>query len=479
MLGLIFIRVRMFCMKRRFRSICSCLIAISTLFSCNSKTDSHKHTFSCVVNQNYLCKDATVDSPATYFKSCECGAKSEETFEFGQTLKYGFTNSPLEGSYTAFFSEYDDTDLVKIAENLLCPIVINKIIGDYSTVKYKHYSFNYESTYLDSSRIVLSGAITIPYVNDVPYVKFVDVDSHPTLTQAYQAPSLNFDIFGFLGLAGGLVIELDLLGFGHTNESPVDYHCRHLAAKNTVDGVIAALNLIKDELSISLEGKKIFNTGYSQGGYDALALMRYLETEATDYEKSMINFDYNFCGSGAYDLAIMFENSLRNKSYETPEYVLMGIISAYNFHPEIFEDFVVEDFLTDYGKQFIQPIIDKNQDEIDILKNQIGKDGSRIYQGPDDFFNFNYENPDPKKIEILNKINELESLIKGDWLPAGRLTLFYLPNDNVVSPKSSLKAKEVFAGLENVKFVEGFLNDHGTGAVLFYCYCIIKILSEI
>lgn len=440
---------------------------------------AHVHDFQCVVDDAYLKSNATIDEPAKYYKTCECGAVSSETFDYGSPIKYEICGEPLETNYSAIFAEYDSEQIVKTIEDIICPLVISLNIGNYKEVVYKRYTFNYESTYLDSSRIVLSGAFTIPYYKNEPFINFVDVDSHATLTQTWQAPSLQYGIFTFLALTGALVIECDLLGFGRTNSLPVDYHCSHLAAKNTVDGIIAAINLIENELGISLEGKKMFNTGYSQGGYDALALMRYMEVEATDYEKEMVHFEHNFCGSGAYDLGIMFEDSIKNDSYEAPEYILMGLLSAYDFHPEIFGAHTVEDFLTDYGKRFIQPVRDKNQYQVERLKAMKDAQGNYLYNGPKDFFTFEYDDPDPELLEILNKFSALETLVNGDWLPKGKLTLFYLPKDNLVSPRSSYKALYTFRWRWNVNSVRGIINDHALGSVLYYLDCALRIKIEI
>lgn len=430
--------------------------------------EEHVHNFENIPTEELLVANATIDNAAIYYKSCECGEISNETFEYGVPLQYEICGEPIESDYSALFQEYDYNELFKIAENIICPLILNKYFEDYKYVTFRRYSFNYETTYLDNSRIVLSGAFTIPLYKGEPYIKFVDVDSHATLTYARQAPSLNFDLFAFLALSGGLVIECDLLGFGRTNSYPVDYHCGHLASKNTVDGAIAAINLIENELGISLKNYKFFNTGYSQGGYDSMALMRYLETEATDQQRSMLQFEHNYCGSGAYDLSIMFEDAIKNDGFDKPEYILMGLISAHDFHPEIFGSHTIEDFLTDYGKLFIQPILDKDYDKIEFLKELTDSKGRKLYMGPKDFFTFNYEDPDPELLEILNKFSELESLVNGDWMPEGKLTLFYLPKENLVSPRSSLKALEVFKDLENVDSMTSFLNDHAIGAVIYY-----------
>ena len=441
--------------------------------------EEHVHNFQNLVSSDFLVANATIDNPAIYHKSCECGEISDETFEDGSPLQYELFGEPFEADYTSLFKEYDSEDIVKVAENIVCPTIINRFIGDSRKVTFKHYSFNYETTYLDSSRIVLSGSFIIPLFNGEPFINFVNIDSHVTLDYARQAPSIDFGIFDFLALAGGLVIACDLLGFGRTNSSPLDYHCYHLTGKNTADGVIAAISLIENELGISLKNYKFFNTGYSQGGYDSMAFLRYLETEASEEQRNAIQLTHSYCGSGAYDLSIMFEDALKNETFRAPEYILMGLISAYDFHPEIFGNHTIEDYLTNYGKRFIKPVLDKDYDQVKYLKSLVYSDGTKLYNGPKDFFTFNYENPDPELLEILNKFSKLETLVNGDWLPEGRLTLYYLPKDDLVSPRSSLKALETFKGLENVDSMTGYFSDHAVGTVFYYIEIADLIMKEI
>ncbi len=48
------------------------------------------HTFSEVADAIYLKTGATCTSPAVYYKSCECGVASDETFEYGAALSHSY-----------------------------------------------------------------------------------------------------------------------------------------------------------------------------------------------------------------------------------------------------------------------------------------------------------------------------------------------------------------------------------------------------
>lgn len=435
----------------------------------------HSHNWVEVVDDKYLKSPATIDNPAVYYKSCNsCDEVYSDTFEYGEPLKYCLVGDPKESNFESIISTYVDDPTITMIANALGTGLIEKWIGNPQNVKFKRYSFEYETVLLDNSRIVMSGAITFPCLNGEPFVRFIDVDNHPTFTDASEAPSKGFDIYCITTIIGALVIECDLLGYGRTEEYPTDYHCRHLATRNTVDGILAALDLIKNEISISIDNLDMFNTGYSQGGYDSMALMRYMETEATEEEKAKINFKETFSGSGAYDLAIMFEDSLKKADFMFPEYILMALITAHEFHPEIFGDTKIEDFLTDYGKLFIEPILNKNDAAVQELKNKTDDGGNLIYKTPSDFFTFDISNPDPTLYKIMKDYCDEENLLDGKWMPKGLLYIYYSPDDELVSPNCSLKAKELFKDLENVEISDGS-GDHRTSAIYYYLEVIDSI----
>lgn len=60
-------------------------------------SDDHEETKDCAYNQQvtttaYLAKAATCDSPAKYYYSCVCGAKSNHTFTYGGALGHNYDN---------------------------------------------------------------------------------------------------------------------------------------------------------------------------------------------------------------------------------------------------------------------------------------------------------------------------------------------------------------------------------------------------
>ena len=60
----------------------------------------HEHDFSLQnTTDAYLSTSASCTAKATYYYSCECGEKGNETFEVGETLPHNFANEVVEEKY--------------------------------------------------------------------------------------------------------------------------------------------------------------------------------------------------------------------------------------------------------------------------------------------------------------------------------------------------------------------------------------------
>lgn len=61
---------------------------------CTENPEPHTHSFNKkIVEQKYLCEEATCTHPAYYYLSCECGEKGTETFEHGKALAHNIVNN--------------------------------------------------------------------------------------------------------------------------------------------------------------------------------------------------------------------------------------------------------------------------------------------------------------------------------------------------------------------------------------------------
>lgn len=341
------------------------------------------------------------------------------------------------------------------------------------------YIFYYYSKDLKNNDVIMSACVTVPFIEDELYVNGLVVDSHPTLTDLHEAPTARWDKYIINAFAGNLILQCDLMGFGIQWDKPTDYHCKHLLARNTIDAMFACFDLLKDVLDIDCSKLPMFNLGYSQGGYSSMALLRYMETEATELEKSKIKFEHTYSGSGAYDINVMFDECFRIDDYQYCQYLIKGILTTYAYHPECYGSLTVEDYLTDYGKLFLDPLNRKDNYALNRVLKMTDEDGYPMYQGPKSVFNQEYLDPESELNKAVVRACELENLLDGKWMPKGDLDLFYTPYDTMVTPKCSEKAIELFDGLDNVTVHEAILPvDHQDYGTTFYVSTLLIFIAR-
>lgn len=70
--------------------ICSCLFFTACKFGKKPSSEQHVHAFEENALNEYLISQATCIQRAFYYKSCECGEVSDQTFEFGEFAPHDF-----------------------------------------------------------------------------------------------------------------------------------------------------------------------------------------------------------------------------------------------------------------------------------------------------------------------------------------------------------------------------------------------------
>ena len=341
------------------------------------------------------------------------------------------------------------------------------------------YTFVYKSKDIHNNPCIMSAALTIPYIDGEPSVKALVVDSHPTLTDLKEAPTAHWDKYLINAFASNAILQCDLMGFGVQSDKISDYHCRHLANRNTVDGILSCFDILDEKFSVKSNDLPLYNIGYSQGGYTSMALLRYMEEEATENEKDRIKITKTISGSGAYDINVMFDECFRIENYQYCQYLIKGILTTHEYHPDAYGSIKVEDYLTDYGKEFLDPLIRKDGAKLDKVLKAVDEKGYPKYQGPKSVFNQEYLNPESDLNKAVVKACEYENLLDGNWFPEGDLDLYYSKGDTMVTPKCTEKAIELFKDKENVEVYESLLEiDHREYGTVFYISTLLEFLSK-
>lgn len=441
---------------------------------CDEILDQEEHKFACVPNKKYKVQN----DGTKYYKSCaKCGKVSLETFDISSLNEYSILNEPevttldqIINKYSSYITE-EMQPIIDLAKALQ-----NQYIG-HGEITYKRYVVSYKSIDYENKPITLSGAITIPCLDGNPKINGLIVDSHPTVPVS-DAPSKGFDITSIPAIIGLAEFEPDLIGMGLTENKIMDYHCRHLVGRNTADGVTAFIDILNEKLDIDTCNMQLFNTGYSQGGYDSMAFLRYMEQDATNEEKALINITKTYSGSGTYSPQILFEEAIKKEKFGSIEYILMAVITMFNYHPDVFKNITMNDILTDYGMEFIDPINSHNDYQLSLIKNRRDANNEVMGNVPSNIFKIDNINTDPDVISAINKCFDDENLLK-DWMPKGNLYIAYTLSDELVNPKCSLKAIETFKDLPNFFAMRSLKKDHGSAAIDYYLSTLTDIKGKL
>ena len=167
------------------------------------------------------------------------------------------------------------------------------------------YRLTYKTKGPDGADITASGAVLVPtQTNGAPKAGALSVLSiqHGTMftetdAPSYFAPNTESTTVGILGAAlGYLVVYPDYIGYGASKDVPHPYEVRTLTASASYD-MLKAVQEFTKEKNIDWTDRKLFLSGYSQGGGATMALQQKIEAEPT----AAFALKAVSCGAGAYD----------------------------------------------------------------------------------------------------------------------------------------------------------------------------------
>lgn len=199
-----------------------------------------------------------------------------------------------------------------------------------------------------------------------------------------------------------ILVMSDYVGFGSSADRPQAFLCGDVNARNSLDGLVAARQLMSDRQIP--QGKYLFNLGYSIGGTEAMYAAKLRDME---YKQKGINFTKTFAGGGALDFEKMYSEMIRVQYSAYPAGIVMAFVALNeNYQLGI-----------DYQKVFYEPLASHVKEWILDKKYTAGEIGDFIavdsmkYILQPDFLNLKSEAAQV----ITRKMKEL-SLMDG-WEP--------------------------------------------------------------
>ena len=207
--------------------------------------------------------------------------------------------------------------------------IVKKVV--YSTYSgLTNYNFIYPSKDPFGNPIMLSGTITMgdemsPDVMGRGLVLY----NHYTVNKATECPwegdllMQNMLLKWMLPSSRLIVISADYYGFGVTADKNQAYCLGSNNARASVDALIAARQLLKQE-GFQWDENELLNVGYSQGGQTAMAVVKLLTEEHPD-----IRITRTLAGGGPYDMVATYQNFVSTRQDDMPS-TIIGVLLAFN-----------------------------------------------------------------------------------------------------------------------------------------------------
>jgi len=183
------------------------------------------------------------------------------------------------------------------ASTMLAVIKANIDANATNAFAYKAVKITYNTLGEDDTPVVASGLLVIPTATDA-YKAYLDSigksfsvsminENHGTIFLNSEAPTQTEIANGLpdystaivmTGLAGFATVIPDYIGFGDSNNSVVPYILEKSAARSSIDMIKASMKYMEDNGVVL--NHQLYITGYSQGGYNAMAVAKSIEAGA-------------------------------------------------------------------------------------------------------------------------------------------------------------------------------------------------------
>jgi len=221
----------------------------------------------------------------------------------------------------------------------------------------RRYVYEYTSKDADGKPATISGVIMIPseVASGEAPCDGIMLFNRATLGSPDDAPST-----GNTQLLNGLIanplkpnyilVMSDFIGYGSSIDYPSFYHSGDVNARNSLDGLLAARQLLDDN-GIS-QGKYLFNLGFSQGGSESLYVAKLRDME---YKDKGVTFTKTFAGGGPTDYAIAYREYVNKDWCEDCKDVIMMMISCVeNCHMNIDYKDLFKEPLASGAKEYVK-----------------------------------------------------------------------------------------------------------------------------
>lgn len=284
---------------------------------------------------------------------------------------------------------------------------------------------------------------------------------HYTISADKECPTQGFPL-ELMITCNVLTIMPDYLGYGITKHLTHPYLNHEICAVNSIDALPSGYTLFNNLSSSDMkDGWKLSVLGASQGGGNALAVHKYIDTHTG--LSNLWNFSHSYCAVGPYNPALTIEKYFESGKSALPVVFPMTIKAMFSTYPDILGKYTEEMM---YSENYLQM-----KDSIDAMlesKNYTNSEISKVFLENvritvdenlandeiylSDLLSDVMFDESSEIVKDLYKCLEKNNLTQG-WSPAHPIKLFYGKGDRIVPYENSILVHETF-GSDKVSLIE-------------------------
>lgn len=324
-------------------------------------------------------------------------------------------------------------------------------------------NFTYPSVGPDGKEVTLSARM---YILDMLYgfgktTLGIALANHASIVEADQCPTRDVKEEGAAAWLGIAVVMPDYYGFGASEDKPQAYLNSACTAKGSLDAFKTARKILHDKGVIA--GRDYYNFGYSQGGFNTIANLKYL----SDHPEENLKFKISFAGAGSYDINASLDEYLKDTYPAASIFIPMTVIGTNE----------CENLGLDYAKMFREPLLSGYKEWILSKKYSFGTIMRNIGTTKlSEILTSGMVDGSSDEVKKLREILETYSVCKG-WTPANgtKILLYHSLQDDVVpSFNSDILCSYLTSIGADVQLVKGEDGGH-TDAELAFLYAMASM----
>ncbi|NPA54665.1 MAG: hypothetical protein GXO21_08390 [Aquificae bacterium] len=295
---------------------------------------------------------------------------------------------------------------------------------------YDAYKVVYETKDDFGEKVIASGLLVVPVLPDIIpeekrklYSFPVVLNHHGTIFQDNEAPSYNYMpadtstfslISLFTGIYGFATVFPDYIGYGESKNHYHPYMIQNSLAQASIDMLKASIDFC--ERNGILVKRDTYITGYSEGGYAAMATAKRLQEKP----ELLINVKAVAPLDGIYDLENMGLAVVSQEEIKYPAFIGFLLYAYSKTYPE---DVILNQLVQEPYATIIPTLFDGKKSAVEINSSLTSKTLKLFYPQAMQDFALNPKNPFRSKLKENNTDN---------WAPKFKMKIIHCEHDDVL-----------------------------------------------